>query len=87
MCLRTVRADSGFFDGSFLDFLEERALPDVVVARLTTPLKRKCAGIKDCTCIDEHHAAGEFPVKLFGCPHTLSGCSLAVRSSALVHLL
>ena len=25
--LRTVRADSGFFDGSFLDFLEERALP------------------------------------------------------------
>ena len=25
--LRTVRADSGFFDGSFLNFLEERGLP------------------------------------------------------------
>ena len=33
--LRTVRADSGFFDGAFLDFLEERALSYVVVARLT----------------------------------------------------
>jgi hypothetical protein len=64
--LRTVRADSGFFDGSFLDFLEARALPDVVVARLTTTLKRKCAGIKEWTVIDEHHAAGEFPVQLFG---------------------
>ena len=34
--LRTVRADSGFFDGIFLDFLEERALPYVVVARMTS---------------------------------------------------
>ena len=25
--LRTVRADSGFFDGAFFDFLEERGLP------------------------------------------------------------
>jgi hypothetical protein len=64
--LRTVRADSGFFDGSFLDFLEERALPYVVVARLTSTLKRKCAGIKEWTPIDEHHATGEFTVKLFG---------------------
>jgi hypothetical protein len=37
--LRTVRADSGFFDGHFLDFLEERGLPYVVVARLTSTLK------------------------------------------------
>jgi hypothetical protein len=64
--LRTVRADSGFFDGSFLDFLEDRALPYVVVARMTTTLKRHCAGIKDWTIIDEHHDAGEFTVKLFG---------------------
>ena len=66
MWLRTVRADSGFFDGAFLDFLEERALPYVVVARLTTTLKRQCAGLKEWTAIDEHHAAGEFTVKLFG---------------------
>jgi len=64
--LRTVRADSGFFDGHFLDFLEARSLPYLVVARLTSSLKRQCAGIKDWTMIDEHHAAGEFTVKLFG---------------------
>jgi hypothetical protein len=64
--LRTVRADSGFFDGTFLDFLEARALPYVVVARMTTTLKRQCAGIKDWTIIDEPHAVGEFTVKLFG---------------------
>ena len=47
--LRTVRADSGFFDGTFLDFLEARALPYVGVARLTTTLQRQCAGIKAWT--------------------------------------
>lgn len=66
MWLRTVRADSGFFDGAFLDFLEARGLPYVVVARLTSTLKRKCSGIKEWTRIDEHHAAGEFTLKLFG---------------------
>jgi hypothetical protein len=64
--LRTVRADSGFFDGALLDFLEARALPYVVVARLTSTLKRKCAGIREWTVLDEHRAAGEFTVKLFG---------------------
>ena len=38
--LRTVRADSGFFDGSFLDFLEAHRLSYVVVARLPRTLKR-----------------------------------------------
>jgi hypothetical protein len=64
--LRTIRADSGFFDGAFLDFLETRALLYVVVARLTSTLKRKCASIKEWTPIDEHHDAGEFTLKLFG---------------------
>lgn len=64
--LRTVWADGGFFDGAFLDFLEERRLPYVVVARLTSTLKRHCAGIKDWKMMDAHHAAGEFTVKLFG---------------------
>jgi hypothetical protein len=66
MWIRTVRADSGFFDGAFLDFLEARALLYVVVARMTSTLKRKCAGIKDWTPIDEYRATGEFTVKLFG---------------------
>jgi hypothetical protein len=64
--IRTVRADSGFFDGSFLDFLEERGLLYVVVARMTGTLKRKCAGIQQWTPIDEDHAAGEFALKLMG---------------------
>ena len=64
--LRTVRADSGFFDGQFLDFLEARHLSYVVVARLTATLKRKCAGIKEWTVMDEHLAAGEFTLQLFG---------------------
>jgi hypothetical protein len=66
MWIRTVRADSGFFDGALLDFLEERGLSYVVVARLTTVLKRKCAGIQEWTVIDEDHAAGEFTVPLYG---------------------
>ena len=64
--LRTVRADSGFFDQALLEFLEQRGLGYLVVARLTSTLKRQCAGIKDWTAIDEHHAAGEFTAKLFG---------------------
>jgi len=66
MRLRTVRADSGFFDQALLEFLEQRQLSYIVVARLTSTLKRHCAGIKDWTKIDEHHDAGEFTVKLFG---------------------
>lgn len=44
--LRTALADSGFFEGTFMDYLEEHALPYVVVACLNYTLKRKCAGIK-----------------------------------------
>lgn len=66
MWVRTVRADSGFFEEALLAFLEERRLPYVIVARLTTRLKRQCAGIQEWTAIDEHHDAGEFTVQLFG---------------------
>ena len=64
--VRTVRADSGFFDQALLEFLEGRQLPYIVVARLTSGLKRRCAGIKEWAKIDEHHDAGEFTLKLFG---------------------
>ena len=66
MWVRTVRADSGFFEEALLAFLEARALSYVIVARLTSTLKRKCAGIKEWTVIDEYHDAGEFTVQLFG---------------------
>jgi hypothetical protein len=42
--LRGVRADSGFFDGKLLTFLEEQKLGYIVVARLTGTLKRVAAG-------------------------------------------
>ena len=66
MWVRTVRADSGFFEEALLAFLEERGLSYVIVARMTTTLKRQCAGIQEWTAIDEHHDAGEFTVRLFG---------------------
>ena len=64
--LRTVRADSGFFEEALLAFLEAHPLPYVIVARMTSTLKRQCAGIKAWTTIDAHHDAGEFTVQLFG---------------------
>lgn len=64
--IRCVRADSGFFAQELLGFLEERALPYLVVARLTTTLKRCAAGIRTWTEVDEGYAAGEFFAKLQG---------------------
>ena len=33
--IRVVRADAGFFDEKLLEFLEQRELPYIVVARMT----------------------------------------------------
>lgn len=64
--LRGVRADSGFFDGKLLEFFEERKLPYIVVARLTSSLKRAAAGVRDWRRLDEHYEAGEFAEQLAG---------------------
>jgi hypothetical protein len=56
MGIRCVRADSGFFEEALLAFVQMRKLPYIVVARMTTTLKRRCAGIKDWTMIDENPA-------------------------------
>src|SRR5690606_22987144 len=64
--VRTVRADSGFFDGKLLAFLEERQLPYIVVARLTPSLKRAAAGLQDWREIDAHLAVAEFSEQLLG---------------------
>ena len=66
MWWRTVRADRGFFDPARLEFLEARTLPCVIVARRTTTLKRKCAGIREWTPSDEPPDAGECTVRWFG---------------------
>jgi hypothetical protein len=64
--IRCVRADSGFFEDALLSFLEARALPYLVVARLTTQLKRRAAAIRDWRAVDEHYAVGEFRAQLLG---------------------
>jgi hypothetical protein len=44
--VRTVRADSGFCSEELLEFLEERGLTHIVVARLTSYVRRKAVGLR-----------------------------------------
>ena len=64
--IRCVRADSGFFDEMLLGYLEWIGLPYLIVARLTSRLKRMAASIQEWKQIDEHYAAGEFTARLCG---------------------
>ena len=64
--LRTVRADSGFFAEELLEFLESCKLPYVIVARLTSGIKRKAAGLCHWTEIDDDYAVSEFTAQLHG---------------------
>ena len=66
--IRCVRADSGFFDNALLSFLEERQLPYLVVARLTTQIKRKAASLCQWKQIDDNYAVSEFRARLMGWP-------------------
>ncbi len=64
--LRCVRADSGFFAEELLEFLEERSLAYIIVARLTANIKAKAAAIACWKQVDDHYAVGEFQAQLFG---------------------
>jgi hypothetical protein len=64
--LRTVRADSGFFAEELLEFLEDRTIAYVVVARLTKTIKRRAAAVCQWTPIDQDYAVSEFTAQLFG---------------------
>jgi hypothetical protein len=64
--IRCVRADSGFFEEALLAFLETRSLPYLVVARLTTSLKRRAAALRDWQAVDEDYAVSEFRAQLMG---------------------
>ncbi|MEI7775993.1 MAG: IS1380 family transposase [Verrucomicrobiota bacterium] len=64
--LRTVRADSGFFSEELLEFLEERGLTYIVVARLSSYVRRKAVGLRQWIHIDENYAVSEFEAQLFG---------------------
>lgn len=66
LTLRTVRADSGFFDQALLEFLEARGLPYVIVAPLTPRLKRQCAGLQEWTALDAHRSVGELSWQTLG---------------------
>jgi hypothetical protein len=64
--IRLLRADSGFFDDKLLSFLEQRLLPYIVVARLTTWVKRAAQRVEQWTILDDDYAAGEFRLQLCG---------------------
>lgn len=61
-----MRADAGFFDQRLLEFLEQRGLSYIVVARLTLWLKREAARVTAWRALDPHYAVGEFSLQLFG---------------------
>jgi len=63
--VRTVRADSGFYADKFLSFLEQRALPYIVVARLTTYLKSRLYQIAEWQALDAIYSVSEFRFKLW----------------------
>jgi hypothetical protein len=63
--IRCVRADAGFYADTFLTFLEERSLPYIVVARLTTYLKSRLHQISDWQAIDAIYSLSEFRFKLW----------------------
>jgi hypothetical protein len=64
--LRVVRADAGFLDQQLLGFLEHRGLSYIIVARLTLWWKREAARVTQWRALDEHYAAGEFFLQLYG---------------------
>jgi Transposase DDE domain group 1 len=64
--LRLVRADNGFFDGKFLDFLEEKGLPYLVKARMTKWVKFAVLGVPDWTRVGKGIEVAEARVKLLG---------------------
>ena len=63
--IRCVRADSGFYGDHFLSFLEEHALPYIVVARLTSYLKSRLYQVSQWQAIDKIYCVTEFHFKLW----------------------
>lgn len=68
--IRCVRADSGFFDQKFLQYLEGESISYIIAARLTCninrALKSMAYSIKEWRIIDENYAVGEFHLSLSG---------------------
>jgi hypothetical protein len=64
--IRVLRADSGFFAQELLQYLESRGLRYIVVARMTSWLKREAARVREWRALDASYAVGEFHLQLFG---------------------
>jgi hypothetical protein len=64
--LRLVRADNGFFDGKFLDFLEEKGLPYLVKARMTRFVKLAVQGVTEWTRVGKGIEVAESRIRLMG---------------------
>lgn len=64
--IRVVRADSGFFAQDLLPYLESRPLHYIVVARMTSWLKREAARVQEWRALDDTYSVGEFSLKLLG---------------------
>lgn len=64
--LSLVRADNGFFDGKFLDFLEEKELPYLVKARMTRNVKMAVLGVSDWVRVGKGIEVAESRIKLLG---------------------
>ena len=65
--IRTVRADSGFFDQALLAYLEACGLPYIIVARMTKQVKGQLVSSAiHWREIDQGYAVGSFTAKLQG---------------------
>jgi hypothetical protein len=64
--LRLVRADNGFFDGKFLDFLEGKELPYLVKARMTKFVKLAVLGVSDWIRVGKGIEVAESRIQLLG---------------------
>ena len=64
--IRVVRADSGFFAQELLQYLESLGLRYIVVARMTSWLKREAARVREWRALDASYSVGEFRLQLFG---------------------
>jgi len=61
-----VRADSGFFAQDLLQYLENLKLHYIVVARMTSWLKREAARVAGVARAGRHLLGGEFQLQLLG---------------------
>src|SRR5678815_409357 len=66
MKIACLRADSGFFEKELVEFVEQRGMPYIVVARMSHRIREKCVALKEWRQVDENYAVAEFQTRLMG---------------------